>query len=58
VPDITPYEEDIIYELITAKNYVPHCGSKTLGSFNAEFRDYIFQMPSFCILFMHYHRNY
>ena len=58
VPDITPLEEDVLYELISAKNYVPHRGQKVFGSFNTEFKEYLFEMPSFCILFRLYHRNY
>ena len=57
-PDMTIQEEHIIMELVTAKNYVPHRGQRYFGSFNTEFKDFLFSLPSFCLLFRVYHSKH
>jgi hypothetical protein len=54
-PDMTAAEEETIMELVTGKNYVPHRGPRYFGSFNTAFKEFLFSMPAFCLLFRVYH---
>jgi hypothetical protein len=52
---MTAAEEETIMELVTGKNYVPHRGPRYFGSFNTAFKEFLFSMPAFCLLFRVYH---
>ena len=44
-------EEEILFELFTKRNYVPHSKTEVFRSFNTEYREWIFSLPGFCRAF-------
>jgi hypothetical protein len=42
------FEEHLIMEIITKRNYVPNNGKIVFRSFNSEFKDWIFKFKPFC----------
>ena len=41
-------EEEILIDLFTKRNYVPNNRKEFFRSFNSEFKEWIFSIPSFC----------
>jgi hypothetical protein len=41
-------EEEILFELFTKRNYVPHSKTEVFRSFNTEYKEWIFSLPGFC----------
>lgn len=58
LPHMTPHEEEVLRDMFTRKNYIPQSESQVFRSFNSEFRDWIFRMPSFCRAFTLFYRKY
>lgn len=50
-----PKEWDALFELFTGKYYKPNNGLVVFGSYNSEFKAYLFSMRGFCRAFNHYH---
>lgn len=48
-------EEEILFELFTKRNYVPHSKTEVFRSFNTEYREWIFSLPGFCRAFNLYY---
>jgi hypothetical protein len=48
-------EEEILFELFTKRNYVPHSKTEVFRSFNTEYREWIFSLPGFCRAFNIYY---
>ena len=44
-------EEEILFELVTKRHYVPHSKPEVFRSFNTEYREWIFSLPGFCRAF-------
>jgi hypothetical protein len=44
-------EEEILFELFTKRNYVPHSKTEVFRSFNTEYKEWIFSLPGFCRAF-------
>ena len=48
VPSISTQEREVLTDLFTTKNYIPHQGLIMYKSYNQEFIAYLFSMKSFC----------
>ena len=54
VPGLCGHEREAVVDMFTTKKYKPHQGLTKYGSYNLDFKDYIFSMKAFCRVFQLY----